>query len=318
MRQFAQRISSAFHLRAMDADTVRAYVGGGGGGDHRLRVAGAMEPIFRDDACALIHTTTAGVPRLVNQLCDLAMVCAFIHDRDAVDTVTVQQVIDEGAFFAAEEPRSAAPHGRHGKGPAPGSGYLEPVGGGISHGFRLLSVPVHAPGALVPAVSGDRHRRRPDAGPHPAARLRGAGPPSGRIRTDPRRTGPFHRSDGSVRTIADHRTAHPDARGSAGTRGPSKHLRGRVETSERRTRRQRDRGGSARSHLHRGERRHPATRAGPGHLGRSQVPRARRFPRLDRHQRIGDDGPARRRDHANPRGPPDAGILRAGDGTARP
>jgi len=44
---------------------------------------------------------TGGVPRLVNQICDLAMVYAFTKGKQVVTLATVQQVLDDGVFFSA-------------------------------------------------------------------------------------------------------------------------------------------------------------------------------------------------------------------------
>lgn len=98
LTQFAQRVSAAFHLDAMDAATVRAYI------RHRLAVAGATEDIFTPSAADMVHEYTGGVPRLVNQLCDLALVYAYTKDRKKVMRLTVQQVLDDGVFFAAHQP----------------------------------------------------------------------------------------------------------------------------------------------------------------------------------------------------------------------
>lgn len=94
LRQFAQRVSASFHLSAMDLRTMRSYV------QHRLRVAGAGHEIFARSALDLVHKATGGVPRLVNQLCDLSMVYAFTKDKQRVLQRTVQQVLDDGVFFA--------------------------------------------------------------------------------------------------------------------------------------------------------------------------------------------------------------------------
>ncbi len=94
MRQFAQRVAANYHLTAMDQRTVRAYV------PHRLKVAGRQERIFTNPAIDLIFRTTGGVPRLVNQLCDLSLVYAFSKDKQTVSAATVQQVLDDGVFFA--------------------------------------------------------------------------------------------------------------------------------------------------------------------------------------------------------------------------
>jgi general secretion pathway protein A len=99
LTQFAQRVAASFHLSAMDAPTVRSYI------SHRLKVAGAEAEIFSPAAKALVHEATRGVPRLVNQLCDLAMVYAYTKEKLKVSRPTVQQVLDDGVFFGGGLPR---------------------------------------------------------------------------------------------------------------------------------------------------------------------------------------------------------------------
>lgn len=94
LSQFAQRVSSSFHLPAMSAAMVRDYI------EHRLAAAGATRQIVTDEAAAMIHEASGGIPRLVNQLCDLSMVYAFSGDLDIVTEAQVQAVLDDGAFFA--------------------------------------------------------------------------------------------------------------------------------------------------------------------------------------------------------------------------
>lgn len=98
MVQFAQRVTASTHLPAMDAQNVAAYI------HHRLAVAGATRPIFTPAACARVQTATRGVPRLVNQLCDLAMVYAYASGLDHVDEALVEQVLADGTFFAGGTP----------------------------------------------------------------------------------------------------------------------------------------------------------------------------------------------------------------------
>ncbi|KIC45514.1 ATPase [Ruegeria sp. ANG-S4] len=95
MRQFAQRVASSFHLTVMGAKTVGKYI------SHRLYVAGAERNLFSTTAMKLIHDATGGVPRLVNQLCDLSMVYAFTRGNQSITRHTVQQVLDDGSFFAS-------------------------------------------------------------------------------------------------------------------------------------------------------------------------------------------------------------------------
>ncbi len=93
LTQFAQRVAANFHLSAMDGPTVRSYI------RHRLRVAGAESAIFSLAAADMVFQATRGVPRLVNQLCDLAMVYAYTKGHRQVPRLTVQQVLDDGVFF---------------------------------------------------------------------------------------------------------------------------------------------------------------------------------------------------------------------------
>lgn len=95
LRQFAQRVAANFHLGPMNASSVQAYIG------HRLLRAGAKKNLFNKHACNLVFQQTQGVPRLINQLCDLAMVYAFTNNQKTVTERTVQQVLDDGAFFCA-------------------------------------------------------------------------------------------------------------------------------------------------------------------------------------------------------------------------
>ncbi len=102
LEQFAQRVAASYHLSAMDAVTMRAYIA------HRLRVAGVKSTLFSEAATDLIHQATGGIPRRVNQLCDLAMVYAFTSGQHSVVRFAVQQVLDDGTFFGAN-PVGAAP-----------------------------------------------------------------------------------------------------------------------------------------------------------------------------------------------------------------
>jgi general secretion pathway protein A len=103
MTQFAQRISSSYHLAVMDKPTVRAYVA------HRLTVAGSATNIFSESATDLIYEQTGGVPRLVNQLCDLSLVYAYTDGHTRVKQLTVKRVLDDGVFFGVRP--FAAPAG---------------------------------------------------------------------------------------------------------------------------------------------------------------------------------------------------------------
>lgn len=102
LRQFAQRVAANYHIPAMDRDTVLHYIA------HRLRVAGGQPGIFSKQAAEAVHAASHGVPRLVNQLCDLAMTYAYAAGQTQVRAATVQQVLDDGVFFGGGEDQAPA------------------------------------------------------------------------------------------------------------------------------------------------------------------------------------------------------------------
>ncbi len=99
--QFAQRIAAEFHLPTMSAEEVEKYI------QHRMEVAGATRPIFSKGACESIHLVSKGTPRLVNQICDYALVYAYSYERKDVDAQIIQQVIMDrkiyGVFNATDQ-----------------------------------------------------------------------------------------------------------------------------------------------------------------------------------------------------------------------
>ncbi|OCX66443.1 hypothetical protein BFP70_05185 [Thioclava sp. SK-1] len=86
MAHFTQRIGVWTELCALHSRQTAAYI------DHRLQVAGAQPGLFTPQAKARIHAMSGGIPRLINQICDLTLVYAYTDlqmqiDRDFVDTV---------------------------------------------------------------------------------------------------------------------------------------------------------------------------------------------------------------------------------------
>jgi type II secretory pathway predicted ATPase ExeA len=88
--QLTQRIRLRFHLTTLSSQETRAYI------QHRLEVAGGGDrQIFSEDVYPEIFRYTGGVPRLVNTLCDTALMAAFTADRDTVLLSDITQSIDE-------------------------------------------------------------------------------------------------------------------------------------------------------------------------------------------------------------------------------
>jgi general secretion pathway protein A len=90
LRQFAQRISSDFHLRALDEREVINYIA------FRLHAAGGPPPpraLFTLEACAQIATASGGIPRMINILCDTALVYGFARGERSISGALVEDVI---------------------------------------------------------------------------------------------------------------------------------------------------------------------------------------------------------------------------------
>jgi general secretion pathway protein A len=88
--QLAQRVRLRFHLGPLSRDDLRAYI------KHRLEIAGADgREIFVEDTFAEIFKYTGGVPRLVNTLCDTAMMAAYNEDRDTVTADDIASALAE-------------------------------------------------------------------------------------------------------------------------------------------------------------------------------------------------------------------------------
>jgi type II secretory pathway predicted ATPase ExeA len=87
LRQFAQRISVDYHLPVLSLIEAYHYV------RHRLQVAGGNADLIRGDAIHAAHAAAGGVPRLINQLCDTALVYAFAEQLPCVEAPLMNQVI---------------------------------------------------------------------------------------------------------------------------------------------------------------------------------------------------------------------------------
>ncbi len=87
LMQFAQRVSVDFHLSPLDRNETHAYI------RHRLSVAGGSATLFSPEAIEFVYARTNGVPRLVNQLCDFALVYAFADGLHCIDLNVISQVM---------------------------------------------------------------------------------------------------------------------------------------------------------------------------------------------------------------------------------
>ncbi|MDD3182175.1 MAG: AAA family ATPase [Alphaproteobacteria bacterium] len=91
LRQFVQRIAVHCHIDSLTPSETTSYI------HHRLEVAGGQAALFDNEACATVYSFTDGVPRLINMLCDQALVYAFSEDQPIVSARTVAEVVRDRA-----------------------------------------------------------------------------------------------------------------------------------------------------------------------------------------------------------------------------
>ena len=89
VRQLRQRISLWCRTRPLTADETRAYV------TNRLRLVGAMQPIFSPDAIQVVHQYSKGIPRIINLICEHSMISAYVEQIKPIPPRIVESVCRE-------------------------------------------------------------------------------------------------------------------------------------------------------------------------------------------------------------------------------
>ena len=84
MRQVAQRIVARFHLGQLSQREVGAYVA------HRLRLSGAPPNLFPEALMKPLYRASKGVPRLLNLVCDRALLGTYVEGREQVTAQTLR------------------------------------------------------------------------------------------------------------------------------------------------------------------------------------------------------------------------------------
>jgi len=89
LRQLAQRITARYHLDPLTEREVGAYVA------HRLAIAGGRGKVFPAVTIKLLYQLSKGTPRLINIICDRALLGAYVQDKDQVDITTLKKAAQE-------------------------------------------------------------------------------------------------------------------------------------------------------------------------------------------------------------------------------
>jgi general secretion pathway protein A len=122
LAQLTQRVRLRFHLTPLSREDTDHYI------QHRLEVAGSEgREIFAPDAYPHIFRYTGGVPRLVNTLCDTAMMSAFAEDRDHVTLDDVKTALSELRWHEYVERSVKLPTLRSHQGKSEAPHYTDPT-----------------------------------------------------------------------------------------------------------------------------------------------------------------------------------------------
>jgi type II secretory pathway predicted ATPase ExeA len=86
LRQLRQRITLWARTHAISAEETAVYI------SQRLLIAGSSEPIFSDDAIATIHLASRGIPRIINLICEHALILAYVEQIERIPAPLIQAV----------------------------------------------------------------------------------------------------------------------------------------------------------------------------------------------------------------------------------
>ena len=99
--QFAQRIGVDYHLQPLTGEETADYI------QHRCTVAGGNPNLFSQQARQAIYEYTGGIPRLINLLCDTALVYGYAEQREYIDAKLVGDAArdkQQGGLFPRRAP----------------------------------------------------------------------------------------------------------------------------------------------------------------------------------------------------------------------
>jgi len=90
LKQLLQRVRLRFHVGPLDLSDIREYIA------HRMAVAGSEDDgVFSDDCFEVIYAYTGGIPRLVNTLCDTALLVAFADEKTSLTADDIMAAVNE-------------------------------------------------------------------------------------------------------------------------------------------------------------------------------------------------------------------------------
>ncbi len=90
LRQLRQRIMVRYHITPLDQDEIKSYI------NHRLEIASTDKKIvFTDEAISMISRFSSGTPRLINMICDRALLAGYVSETNQIDFNILKKCTEE-------------------------------------------------------------------------------------------------------------------------------------------------------------------------------------------------------------------------------
>ena len=93
IKQLEQRIAIKYFLRAFDFEETKNYI------LFREEMAGAKRNVFSRQAIEMVYNHSNGVPRRINNLCDLALLIAFGEKKEMITSEVIKDILEDGTVF---------------------------------------------------------------------------------------------------------------------------------------------------------------------------------------------------------------------------
>jgi len=103
LRQLAQRITARYHLMPLTEQEVQQYI------SYRLQVAGCSRPVFTASAVKKLFQLSGGIPRLLNLICDRALLGGYSQQKALIDAGLVNQAASEVLAIKPQQDKAAWP-----------------------------------------------------------------------------------------------------------------------------------------------------------------------------------------------------------------
>jgi hypothetical protein len=134
LAQVSQRIGLNCRLLPMNYPETKGYI------ERRLEVAGIISPLFTPQATRAIFARSQGIPRVINLICDLALLFGFIDEKYEIGRATITQVMKELNLYAPAKRLSRHPRHQRDTTGAHANGFKRPGRLALVAGIAVCSL----------------------------------------------------------------------------------------------------------------------------------------------------------------------------------